>query len=179
MDGEAKPLRVVRGDDERCCDAASHPTRREFLHTAGCFGTMLAVCGLGAVNAEALPVAMVAGTQTGTGEKRYPIPAGDGVNVDSGAQLMLVRYQGKVFVFALACPHENYKVKWIAKDRRFACTKHDSKYQPDGIHTEGRATRNMDRYVIRRDGNFVVVDIHKWIQSDKDPAGWAAAQIAV
>ena len=38
---------------------------------------------------------------------------------------------------------------------------------------------NMDRYLIRRDGNFVVVDLHKWFHSDMDAAGWAAAQIAV
>jgi hypothetical protein len=37
----------------------------------------------------------------------------------------------------------------------------------------------MDRYVIRRDGDSVVVDLHRWTQSDKDPAGWAAATIAV
>jgi hypothetical protein len=37
----------------------------------------------------------------------------------------------------------------------------------------------MDRYVIRRDGDSLLVDLHKWVQSDKDPAGWAAAQIAV
>jgi hypothetical protein len=33
--------------------------------------------------------------------------------------------------------------------------------------------------VIRRDGDSVVVDPHRWIQSDKDPAGWAAATVAV
>jgi hypothetical protein len=37
----------------------------------------------------------------------------------------------------------------------------------------------MDRYLIRRDGNFVVVDLHKWFQSDMDAAGWASAQITV
>lgn len=139
---------------------------------------VLAACGLGSVNAEALPVVMASGQQTGS-EKRFSIPAADSVNIDRGAQLILVRYQAHVFVFALACPHQNNAVKWVAKDHRFQCTKHDSRYQPDGVHTEGRATRNMDRYVIRRDGDFVVVDLHKWIESDKDPAGWAAAQIAV
>ena len=99
--------------------------------------------------------------------------------MDRGAGLIVVRYQGHVYVFALACPHQNNAVKWVAKDHRFQCTKHDSQYQPDGIHTEGRATRNMDRYVIRRDGDAVVVDLHKWIESDKDPKGWEAATIAV
>jgi len=138
----------------------------------------VALLGLGSADARALPVGIAAGEQSG-GEKRYPIPAGDSVNVDRDAGLILARYQGHVFVFALACPHQNNAVKWVAKEHRFACTKHDSKYQPDGSHTEGRATRNMDRYVIRRDGDSVVVNLHKWIESDKDPAGWAAATIAI
>ena len=44
--------------------------------------------------------------------------------------------------------------------QRFQCTKHDSQYQPDGLHTAGRATRNLDRYVIRRDGDSVVVTVN-------------------
>jgi Rieske Fe-S protein len=112
-------------------------------------------------------------------EKSYPIPPGDSVNIDRGAGLIVTRFSGHVYVFALACPHQNNAVKWVAKDHRFACTKHDSQYTPDGTHTEGRATRNMDRYVIRQEGNSVVVNLHKWVQSDQDPAGWAAAQIAV
>jgi nitrite reductase/ring-hydroxylating ferredoxin subunit len=173
---DTRPIPFVRCDDDVCDEGIT--SRREFLRTAGCFGMVLAACGLGSADAEALPVAMAAGEQTGS-EKRYPIPSADSINIDRSAQLIVARSQGHVFVFALACPHENNAVKWVAKDHRFQCTKHDSRYQPDGVHTEGRATRNMDRYVIRRDGDFVVVDLHKWIQSDKDPAGWAAAQIAV
>jgi Rieske Fe-S protein len=128
--------------------------------------------------AGAWPVSAIDGIQSGA-ERRYPIPATDGVNVDREAQLIVARLQGHVFVFALACPHQNYPVKWLPNDHRFQCTKHDSQYQPDGLHTAGRATRNLDRYVIRRDGDSVVVELHRWIQSDKDPAGWAAATIAV
>jgi nitrite reductase/ring-hydroxylating ferredoxin subunit len=153
-------------------------TRRAFLQTAGCVGVAVALFGLGSGDAQALPLGVAAGAGDG-GEKRYPIPAADSVNVDRGPGLIIVRYQGHVYVFALACPHQNNAVKWVAKDHRFQCTKHDSQYRPDGIHTEGRATRNMDRYVIRRDGDAVVVDLHKWIESDKDPKGWEAAAIAV
>jgi hypothetical protein len=35
----------------------------------------------------------------------------------------------------------------------------------------------MDRDVIQRNGDFVV-NLHKWVESDKDPAGCAAAGIA-
>jgi Rieske Fe-S protein len=159
------------------CDEA--PTsRRAFLQSIGCFGAAVAMLGLSSGEAPALPVFLTEGSQAG-GESRYPIPATDSVNVDRTAQLIVARAQGHVYVFALSCPHQNNAVKWLPKDHRFQCTKHDSQYQPDGVHTSGRATRNMDRYVIRRDGDSVVVDLHRWIQSDKDPAGWAAATIAI
>ena len=138
----------------------------------------IALLGLASREANALPVFLTEGIQTG-GERRYPIPEADSVNVDHGAQLIVTRFQGQVFVFAISYQQQNNAVKWVAKDHRFQCTKHDSQYQPDGVHTSGRATRNMDRYVIRRDGDSVVVDLHRWIQSDRDPAGWAAAAIAV
>lgn len=134
--------------------------------------------GLPPSAAQALPVFLTEGSPSG-GEQRYPIPATDSVNVDHAAQLIVTRVAGHVYVFALSCPHQNNAVKWLPKDHRFQCTKHDSQYQADGVHTAGRATRNLDRYVIRRDGDVVVVDLHRWIQSDKDPAGWAAATIAV
>ena len=48
-----------------------------------------------------------------------------------------------MLVCALSCPHQNNAVKWVAKDHCFQCTKHDSQYQPDGVYTSGRATRNL------------------------------------
>ena len=154
------------------------PSRRAWLRSAGRLGLGVALLGLGGAEAAALPVAFTEGVQT-SGERRYPIPSADGVNVDRAAQLILVRYSGHVYVFALSCPHQNNAVKWVQKDMRFQCTKHDSQYQVDGVHTAGRATRNLDRYVIRREDDTVVVDLHRWIQSDKDPAGWNAATITL
>ncbi len=169
-------------DDLECsaCDTGvcrDETTRREFLQSAG-VGLGFALLGMSPAETAALPVSHTEGVQA-AGERRYPIPATDGVNVDRSAQLIVARVQGHLYVFALSCPHQNNAVKWLPKDHRFQCTKHDSQYQPDGVHTAGRATRNLDRYVIRRDGDAVVVDLHRWIESDKDPAGWAAATIAV
>jgi Rieske Fe-S protein len=152
--------------------------RRGFLQSAGCFGLTVAMFGLGAADARALPVYMTEGAQSGA-ERRYPIPATDSVNVDRAANVIVARFNGHMFVFSLSCPHQNNAVKWVQKDMQFQCTKHDSHYQPDGLHVSGRATRNMDRYVIRREGDAVLVDLHHWIQSDKDPAGWAAATITL
>jgi Rieske Fe-S protein len=161
---------------EACADTRTN--RRAFLQSAVCFGMGVALVGLSSPEAQALPVFLTEGSQSG-GERRYPIPATDSVNVDRNAQLMVTRFEGHVYVFALSCPHQNNAVKWLPKDHRFQCTKHDSRYQPDGVHTAGRATRNLDRYVIRRDGDSVVVDLHRWIKSDEDQAGWTAAAIAV
>jgi Rieske Fe-S protein len=117
---------------------------------------------------------------TGSGpanEKRFPLPTSDSATIDRQSQVIIVRYQNFVYAFALSCPHENAAVKWLPKDHRFQCSKHDSQYQPDGLHTAGRATRNMDRYAVMLDGTSVVVDLHHWFQSDKDPAGWDSATI--
>jgi Rieske Fe-S protein len=176
MGTETDDVRFFACDADACADARA--SRREFLQSAGCFGMAIALLGLSSGEARALPVFLTEGSQDG-GERRYPIPAIDSVNVDHAAQLIVARVAGHVYVFALSCPHQNNAVKWLPKDHRFQCTKHDSQYQADGLHTAGRATRNLDRYVIRRDGDSVVVDLHRWIQSDKDPAGWAAATIAV
>ena len=100
-------------------------TRREFIDCIGCLGL-------------ALPIFFIDGTESAE-ERRYPIPAGDSVNIDRSASLIVARVADHVFVFSLSCPHENYAVKWVAKDHRFRCTKHDSQYQPDGVHTAGRA----------------------------------------
>src|ERR1039458_8253882 len=116
---------------------------REFLCRAtGCFTFALVAAGV-PLDVWALPVRMVDGVRTAPDEKSYPIPPADGVSIDRVEQVILVRYQNKVMAFALSCPHENAAVKWIEKDNRFACSKHDSKYQPDGTYTSGRSTRNM------------------------------------
>ncbi len=154
-------------------------TRRRFLHRAGggCFVAALTALGL-PHEVWALPIGTIAGSGTGT-ERRYAIPSGDSVNIDRDTQVILVRWQNHVFAFALSCPHQNAAVKWVERDRRFQCTRHDSKYQPDGVYMSGRATRNLDRFPLRRDGSDVVVELDRVFQSDKDPAGWAAAVIDV
>lgn len=140
---------------------------------------MFALTALGlSAEAAARPVVAVIGSGSGP-ERRYPIPAADGVSIDRGTQVILVRASGKVFAFALSCPHQNAAVKWVAKDRRFECTKHDSEYQPDGTYTTGHATRNLDRYPIHRDGDMVVVSLDAVFRSDQNHSGWDAAAVTL
>jgi nitrite reductase/ring-hydroxylating ferredoxin subunit len=135
----------------------------------------------------AIVVSVAAGLSTGLrdadaasgSERRYPIPPNDGVTIDRSSQIIVVRFQNQLFAFNLACPHENTALKWLPKDRRFQCPKHESQYQPNGIFTNGRATRNMDRLGVRLDGNTLVVDLNAFFQSDKNPSGWAGAVAAV
>jgi Rieske Fe-S protein len=126
------------------------------------------------LDAEALPVAFVT-AETAAAERQYPLPAADGVSIDRSAQVILVRVGHSVYAMALACPHQNAAVKWIEKDHRFQCTKHDSRYTPDGAYTSGRATRNLDRFPIRVEGNTVVVATDSVYRSDRDQAAWNAA----
>jgi nitrite reductase/ring-hydroxylating ferredoxin subunit len=152
--------------------------RRTFLQLAACFTLTAAALGLDATDTSALPVTEAHAEPAGT-EARYPIPASDGVTIDRKTQVIIVRYQAHVYVFNLACPHENTALKWLPKDGRFQCPKHDSKYKPNGTFMDGRATRNMDRLGVRNEGNMLVVDLNTLLQSDKDPSGWAAATVAV
>jgi nitrite reductase/ring-hydroxylating ferredoxin subunit len=153
-------------------DIDSEVTRRlllqKGLQASGCL--VFALAGL--------PVFAATGTGTAN-EKRFPLPTSECANIDRQSQVIIVRYQNSVYAFALSCPHENAAVKWLPKDHRFQCSKHDSQYQPDGLHTAGRATRNMDRYAVTLDGSSVVVDLHRWFQSDKDPSGWNSAAIRI
>jgi Rieske Fe-S protein len=140
--------------------------RREFLRAGGCF--LLAFAGL--------PVFEVDSTGAAT-EKKFQIPPADSVNIDRQSQTILVRYQNVIYAFALACPHEHAAVKWLPKDRRFQCSKHDSQYQPNGTYTAGKATRNLDRFAIRKEDASIVVDLQHWFESDKNPSGWASAVV--
>jgi nitrite reductase/ring-hydroxylating ferredoxin subunit len=147
---------------ESCEWSAGDPSRRAFLQ----------LITAGAV------ITFVTGLRAGA-EARYPIPAGDGVTIDKKAQVIIVRYQGHAYAFNLACPHQNQMLRWLPKEGRFQCPKHESKYQPTGVFINGRATRNMDRLALRVDGDSLVVNVDKMFMSDKDPAGWAAATVTI
>jgi nitrite reductase/ring-hydroxylating ferredoxin subunit len=152
-------------------------SRRGFLQvTGGCFAASLAAAGVPAA-ALAAPIRDLDALFVTGAERTYPLPPGDSVSIDRAAQVILVRAANRVYAFALSCPHQNAAVKWVEKANRFQCTKHDSKYQPDGVYLSGRATRNLDRFPIRRDQDTVVIETSRVFHSDKDPAGWAGAVV--
>jgi Rieske Fe-S protein len=121
-----------------------------------------------------LPVTFVTAETAGP-ERTYPVPAADGVSIDRGAQVILVRAGRSVYAMALACPHQKAAVKWLEKDHRFQCSKHDSRYTADGTYTSGRATRNLDRFPIRLEGDTILVATDRVYRSDQDQGAWSAA----
>ena len=139
--------------------------RRRFLFEAA--GLALAALGLPPRVAQAHPA----------DGPRYPVPATDGVQIDRDNQVILVRWQNAVYAFNLSCPHQNTALRWDGADARFQCPKHHSKYQPDGTFIEGRATRNMDRFTVRRDADMIVVDVDDMHKSDDNQATWASAVV--
>lgn len=146
-------------------DCQECSSRREFLQLAA-FGLAL------------LPITFADGLAAGS-EQKYSFPSGDGVTIDRKQQVIIVRTNGQVYAFNLSCPHENTALKWVAKDRRFQCPKHGSEYQPNGTFITGRATRNMDRLNVRREGNDLFVDLSHIVKSDANATAWAAATIPV
>jgi nitrite reductase/ring-hydroxylating ferredoxin subunit len=166
-----------------CTGCAVDPERREFLRSLSAAVASLALLGLLPRDADAGSLraiaTLAAAPHDRRDEKRYPIPGADGVSIDKDNEVIVARAAGKVYAFALACPHQNTALRWNADDHQFQCPKHKSRYRDDGTFIEGRATRNMDRLAVRRDGATLVVDVDALIQQDEHPAEWTAAFVPV
>lgn len=144
------------------CSACPLFDRRGFLRTAAFL---------------ALPV--VTGLRLTSEEKSFPIPTTDGAQLDKDLDLILSRTEGKMFAFSLACPHQNTAIKWEADRHRFQCPKHHSIYTAAGVFVEGRATRGLDRFVVRKDGNSIVVNLDLLMQENEDGDKWKNAFVTV
>jgi len=176
---------------DNCGDAADGPAdpcagcavmaRRDFLRAGALAAGALVALGVAPTRALALPIKFVSSSRGGRQDKTYPIPAQDGVQIDKDNEAMLTRWQGKVYAFALACPHQNTALRWYEKDGMFECPKHHSRFDPQGnyVKDSGRATRGLDRLAIRKDGNNLVVNLDKVFQQDEDEASWNAAFVSL
>jgi len=162
------------------CRSCAVLDRRNFLRDAS-LAVVSVLAALGAMPsiAAAAPLEFVTPLGGGREDKSYPLPAKDGTQIDKDNQTIITRWQNKVYVFSLACPHQNTALRWYEKDQKFECPKHHSRFQPDGKYIEGsgRATRNMDRFAIARDGGGVSVDVDKLYEETEDGPQWAAAVV--
>jgi hypothetical protein len=68
--------------------------RRDFLRASGCFIVACAAFGLPS-SLAGLPIRELTGNGPAN-EKRFPLPAGDSVNIDRQTQVILVRFQNSV-----------------------------------------------------------------------------------
>ena len=150
--------------------------RRAFMRNSA-LGA-LAALGIALIpsRASALAVSFVSG-RGARSEKTYPVPAADGVAIDRDESVIICRYENRGYAFSLACPHQNTALRWDAKARRFQCPKHKSRYQPSGVFIDGRATRGLDRFAVRRVEGTIVVNLDALYREDQHAAAWAAAFI--
>jgi nitrite reductase/ring-hydroxylating ferredoxin subunit len=170
-------IRTTSDDD---CAGCALTSRRSFLlTTGGLIAAALTGLGLDAERAAALPVLSTAAHRISPTDCVYPIPQSDGVTIDRDNDVILVRYQSKVFAFSLACPHQNTALRWLQAEGRFQCPKHKSRYAPDGTFLSGRATRSMDRFALRKEGTNILVDTSRLFQQDKNTEEWAIAWVSV
>jgi Rieske Fe-S protein len=167
---------------DQSCDGCALVPRREFLRDAGMIAASVLVA-LGALpsHAAAMPIEFISALGGGREDKSYAIPAADGTQIDKDNSTIVTRWQGKVYVYSLACPHQNTALKWSDKDAQFECPKHHSRFTPDGVYIKdsGRATRGLDRFAVRKDGNNVVANLDKLFQEDDNESDWKIAFITL
>lgn len=165
---------------ERSCSGCALADRRDFLKdlSRSALGALIAL-GASPSLARASAVRFVESTAGRGLERRYPIPSTDGVTIDRSQGVMIARYQGAVYAMSLACPHQNTALLWRDDAQQFRCPKHHSEFRPDGTRIEGRASRSLDRFAVRRDGADLMVDVDKLYREDEDPSIWAAALVRV
>lgn len=173
--------------DERATTGGCHrhdcvvsAERRRFLRDTflGVAGALVAV-GMSKTAAFAMPMELTEAMRSVRSMHTYAIPAADGAQIDKENQVILVRWQDAIYAFSLSCPHQNTALRWDDGEHTFQCPKHHSKFTASGdyIPGSGRATRNMDRLPIHRDGAGVTVDVDTVYQEDADGPEWAAAVV--
>jgi Rieske Fe-S protein len=173
-----EPQPAVPHDPRECtCPLAE---RRAFLRDVSALvASLFAAMGASPARAATLTIRLARGVAGRGTEQGYPIPPADGATIDKDNQVILVRFQQKAYAFNLSCPHQNTALRWNVDEGQFQCPKHHSKYQPTGEFISGRATRNMDRLGIRRDGQNLIVDVEKFYRQDKNPTEWATAFVTL
>lgn len=180
MVSDGEPPKRDESDPMSCESDCAVPGRREFLLRVTT-AVAAALAGLAASprDAAALPLGAMGPLSVQGDEVSYPLPTADCATIDEAREVILVRWKGAVYAFPLSCPHQKTALRWRAADSRFQCPKHKSKYQPDGAFISGKATRNMDRFAVRKQGKNVLVNLTKTFRSDHDTTRWTSATIRV
>jgi len=112
-------------------------------------------------------------------QRTYAVPAGDAISIDVDNDVILARWQNRVYAFSLKCPHRGTQLEWHADERRVFCPKHKARFTGDGLYDSGRRTRDLDRYDIAHRGSSVDVDLGTLRRADQEPDAWRRAVIVL
>jgi Rieske Fe-S protein len=151
--------------------------RRDFLRAGAILAALTVAAATTPGAAAALPVRFAAALGRSGKDVRFAVPTADGATIDKNNDVIIARVGGSIFALDLTCPHQNTAIRWSARENRFECPKHHSMYSPEGLFIEGRATRSLDRFPIRLDGNQVIVDVETTYRQDLDRPLWEAAVV--
>jgi hypothetical protein len=93
------------------CDSCPLVGRRKFFRDAGVMAAGV-LFALGAVpgSAAAAQIEFVSALGGAREDKAYAVPAKDGAQIDKDNETIVARWQGKVYVFSLACPHQRFSL---------------------------------------------------------------------
>jgi nitrite reductase/ring-hydroxylating ferredoxin subunit len=158
------------------CPAAA-ANRRAFLRDAALAVAGALALGANASVAFAERVTAVTASLSHGVLRSYALPREGTVSVDVDNDVILSRWEHRIYAFSLRCPHRGTRLEWIANDRNIFCPKHKARFLANGTHTSGRQTRDLDRYDIRREGEAVVVDVSAVRRADQDAARWRLAVV--
>ena len=114
-------------------------------------------------------------------DKSYPVPAADGAQIDKDNGTILTRWQGNVYVYSLACPHQNTGAALVRQGQSVRVPEAPFALPAGRRIRQGqrRATRGLDRFAVRKDGNNVVANLDKMYKQDDNEADWTAAFITI
>lgn len=166
--------------EQSCAECPLLLDRRTFLRSAAlAAAATLATLGAAPGAAFADGVRVIAPLSISGGQRSYRLPTADSVAVDGANDAIIARWQGRVHAFSSRCPHRGTRLEWHADETRIFCPRHKARFQPDGAHDSGRATRNLDRYEIRRQGDTMIVNLDVLYRADQNAAGWQGAVLVL
>jgi nitrite reductase/ring-hydroxylating ferredoxin subunit len=167
---------------ESCTDCpVAAAGRRAFLRDVGLMVATVFAAGAAASPAFALTssISETRATSSRGLLRTYAVPTSDSISIDLANEVILARWQNRVYAFSLKCPHRGARLEWIESEKRIFCPKHKARFIADGTHASGRASRDLDRYRLSRQGGSVVVELGSVLRADQDADAWKAAVIAV
>jgi nitrite reductase/ring-hydroxylating ferredoxin subunit len=112
-------------------------------------------------------------------QRMYPVPTANSISIDVDNDVILARWQDRVYAFSLRCPHRGTRLQWLTGEQRIFCPKHKARFRGDGQHDSGRQSRDLDRYAIGLNGSAAAVDLAVAYRADTEPEAWSRAVLVM